>query len=271
MYPIPGTYFHPWLHPRRCETEAELLDLLALDEHWRDTVYTEPERHRLRMERAEKEKHERAVMHAALVDKARFQAALRDLQANLGEGVRIIDGYRYRRAIVIYPGRPMANVHTLHNDGLLHWRDSVPVEDVRPDGSIRLPEPLSPVTGHYAWSTRPPSISAPPAALDLEGDEWHALPSQDSAPPPTPPRRKGGRPPLSKREIARFQRMLKDTVLKYVGQYGTTDMPTMTEIQQRLPGKTTEATWRKRYDRTMEEWHCATWEDIFLYILNTRT
>src|SRR5688500_12973412 len=20
MYPIPGTYFHPWLHPRRCET-----------------------------------------------------------------------------------------------------------------------------------------------------------------------------------------------------------------------------------------------------------
>jgi len=110
------------------------------------------------------------------------------------------------------------------------------------------------------------------------GDKRHgsaelALHPLQSASPPVPPRTKGGRPRLSAKEIASYQTTLRKVVLEYVDKYddGDDPVPTISRVRQFWPGKMTEKIWRLRYQRTLEDWHCKNWNEIFYYIRNTRT
>ena len=186
MYRIPGTYFHPWLQPRHCATREDLLDLLATDQQWRDHVYTESERYQLRVEQAQQQEKERAATHATLVAEARHRAALQKFTALFREGTQVIAGYR--RAIVISPGDPRAAIYIELDDGSFKLNNIVPASAVLPDGSIRLPKPLTPLKGGGPVVSSPPMHDkTQPASLNLTDTEYHALPSADAALNPVPP------------------------------------------------------------------------------------
>ena len=168
MYRFPGTYFHPWLQPRHCATREDLLDLLEADKQWRDHAYTESEQYQLRVELAQQQEKERAVMHAKLVAEARYRAALRELTELFREGTQVIA--RYPQAIVISSDNSMASIYIVTGDGNFQFAYAVPATDVLPDGSIRLPDPMTPVQGGG-----PAVFSPPTAVLNLTDREYHAL------------------------------------------------------------------------------------------------
>lgn len=172
MYKFPAYYFHPWLPQQWCETREGLLDLLATDELWRDTAYTNADIVKLRIERARMEDKVREAERVALLTEARHRGALQEFTAHFKEGTRIIEGHR--RAIVIYPGDPQATIYIELDDGRFQMHGVVPAEDVLPDGSMRLPEPLTPLKG--AGPSPLPQKNPQTPVLDLTDKEWHALP-----------------------------------------------------------------------------------------------
>jgi hypothetical protein len=95
----------------------------------------------------------------------------------------------------------MASTYLELPDGSFEFNGFVSAADVLPDGSIRLPEPETPLKGLGSHVSRLPTREKKqPAALNLTDREYHALPSANAArtavstaEPDTAVRRKPGR------------------------------------------------------------------------------